>query len=133
MPGIDVRQSRLIKARFAPELHGLKNVTCEECKLEDSGSEIGPYDLCLFLGLLVRSLRNISSITGEVCIIETPVVDESSPRAGAGQRLGDGFAAPPAGEAQAGAMTGVIGAQRQVGFPQPHTAPTMEPGRMSLR
>ena len=52
MPGIDVRQSRLIKARFAPELHGLTNVTCEECKLEDSGSEIGPYDLCLFLGLL---------------------------------------------------------------------------------
>jgi hypothetical protein len=64
------------------ELLGLKNVTYEECNIEDLSSEIGPYDLCLCLGLLyhlenpVLSLRKISSITGEVCIIETQVVDE---------------------------------------------------------
>lgn len=80
--GIDVRQSSLTKARFVAELLGLKNVTYEECNIEDLSSEIGPYDLCLCLGLLyhlenpVLSLRKISSITGEVCIIETQVVDE---------------------------------------------------------
>ena len=79
--GIDVRQSSLTKARFALELLGLKNVTYEECNIEDSG-RVAPYDLCLCLGLLyhlenpVLSLRKISSITGEVCIIETQVVDE---------------------------------------------------------
>ena len=71
----------LTKARFALELLGLKNVTYEECNIEDSG-RVAPYDLCLCLGLLyhlenpVLSLRKISSITGEVCIIETQVVDE---------------------------------------------------------
>ena len=80
--GIAVRQSSLTKARFVAELLGLKNVTYEECNIEDLSSEIGPYDLCLCLGLLyhlenpVLSLRKISSITGEVCIIETQVVDE---------------------------------------------------------
>ena len=80
--GIDVRPSSLTKARFVAELLGLKNVTYEECNIEDLSSEIGPYDLCLCLGLLyhlenpVLSLRKISSITGEVCIIETQVVDE---------------------------------------------------------
>ena len=57
-------------------------MTYEECNIEDSGSEIAAYDLCLCLGFLyhpenpVSSLRKISSITGEVCIIETQVVDE---------------------------------------------------------
>ncbi|MDE3157894.1 MAG: methyltransferase domain-containing protein [Acidobacteriota bacterium] len=50
--GIDVRQSSLTKARFVAELVGLKNVTYEECNIEDLSSEIGPYDLCLCLGLL---------------------------------------------------------------------------------
>jgi tRNA (mo5U34)-methyltransferase len=78
--GIDVRAASLTKARFVAEVLGLTNVAYDECNVEDLGGE--RYDLCLFLGVLyhlenpVLALRNISRITGELCILETQVVDE---------------------------------------------------------
>ena len=78
--GIDVRAASLAKARFVTELMGLTNAAYEECNVEDIASE--RYDLCLFLGVLyhlenpILALRNISRITGELCILETQVVDE---------------------------------------------------------
>lgn len=80
--GIDVRSTSLAKARFVSDVLGLRNVSYEERNVEDLGADTAPYDLCLFLGILyhlenpILSLRNISRITGEVCIVETQVVDE---------------------------------------------------------
>lgn len=81
--GIDLRESNLAKARFVADLLGLRNVVyqqgnCEDLRVEDAGQ----YELCLFLGLLYHlenpmlCLRNISRITGELCVIETQVVEE---------------------------------------------------------
>src|SRR5579872_3099824 len=78
--GIDVRAASLTKARFVADALGLTNLAYNQCNVEDLGTE--RYDLCLFLGVLyhlenpVLALRNISRITGEVCIVETQVVDE---------------------------------------------------------
>ena len=81
--GIDLRESNLVKARFVAEVLGLRNVAyqqgnCENLPAEDTGQ----YELCLLLGLLYHlenpmlCLRKIGRITGEVCVIETQVVDE---------------------------------------------------------
>lgn len=78
--GIDVRTASLTKARFVTDVLGLTNVAYNQCNVEDLGTE--RYELCLFLGVLyhlenpVLALRNISRITGELCILETQVVDE---------------------------------------------------------
>lgn len=78
--GIDVRAASLTKARFVTDLLGLKNVAYAESNVEDIGNE--RYDLVLFLGVLyhlenpILALRNISRITGELCVLETQVVDE---------------------------------------------------------
>jgi tRNA (mo5U34)-methyltransferase len=81
--GIDVRESNLEKARFIAGVLGVRNLgyqqgNCEDLRVEETGQ----YGLCLFLGLLyhlenpMRCLRNISRITGELCVIETQVIDE---------------------------------------------------------
>ena len=81
--GIDLRESNLVKARFVAEVLGLRNVVYEQGNCEDLPADaIGKCELCLCLGLLyhlenpMRCLRNISRITGELCVIETQVVDE---------------------------------------------------------
>jgi len=81
--GIDLRESNLVKARFVAEVLGLRNVVYEQGNCEDLPAEdIGQYELCLFLGLLYHlenpmlCLRKISRITGELCVIETQVIDE---------------------------------------------------------
>ena len=81
--GIDVRESNLVKARFVAEVLGLRNVVYEQGNCEDLTVEASDqYELCLCLGLLYHlenpmlCLRNISRITGELCVIETQVVDE---------------------------------------------------------
>ena len=81
--GVDVRESNLEKARLVADVFGLRNLLyqqkdCENLRVEETGQ----YELCLFLGLLYHlenpmlCLRNISRITGELCVIETQVVDE---------------------------------------------------------
>jgi tRNA (mo5U34)-methyltransferase len=81
--GIDVRETNLVKARFVAEVLGLRNVVYEQGNCEELTAEAsGQYELCLCLGLLYHlensmlCLRNISRITGELCVIETQVVDE---------------------------------------------------------
>ena len=81
--GVDVRESNLAKARLIAEVLGLRNLVYQQRNCEDLRVEgTGPYELCLFLGLLYHlenpmlCLRNISRITAELCIIETQVVDE---------------------------------------------------------
>lgn len=81
--GVDVRDTNLEKARLVAEIYGLRNLVYQQKNCEDLRvEETGQYELCLFLGLLYHlenpmlCLRNISRITGEVCVIETQVVDE---------------------------------------------------------
>jgi ubiquinone/menaquinone biosynthesis C-methylase UbiE len=81
--GIDLRESNLVKARFVAEVLGLRNVIYEQGNCEDlPAGNSGQYELCLCLGLLYHlenpmlCLRNISRITGELCVIETQIVDE---------------------------------------------------------
>lgn len=80
--GIDVRPGSLAKARFVAEVLGLNNVTFEEGNVEALDCEGPPYDLCLFLGTLyhlenpILSLRQVSRVTREICIVETQVVEE---------------------------------------------------------
>jgi ubiquinone/menaquinone biosynthesis C-methylase UbiE len=81
--GVDVRQSSLDKGRFVRDVLGLSNLDFSQGNCEDLRvAETGQYELCLFLGLLYHlenpmlCLRNISSITTEMCVIETQVVDE---------------------------------------------------------
>jgi tRNA (mo5U34)-methyltransferase len=81
--GIDVRESNLEKARLVAEVYGLRDVVYEQKNCEGLRvEETGRYELCLFLGLLYHlenpmlCLRNISRITGELCILETQIVDE---------------------------------------------------------
>ena len=81
--GMDVREINLRKARFIAEALGLSNVSffegnCEQLRAE----EIGQFDLTLFLGVLYHlenpmlCLRNLGSVTRELCIVETQVIDE---------------------------------------------------------
>ena len=81
--GVDVRESSLAKAAFVRDALGLGNLAfeqrnCEELRVEESG----PFELTLFLGILYHlenpmlCLRNVSSLTGEICVVETQVVDE---------------------------------------------------------
>jgi len=81
--GVDVRESSLAKAAFVRDALALGNLAferhnCEDLRVEESG----PFELTLFLGILYHlenpmlCLRNVSRLTGEVCVIETQVVDE---------------------------------------------------------
>ncbi len=81
--GVDVRESSLAKARFVAEVLGLNNVSFTQRNCEDlRADENGTYELTLFLGILYHlenpmlCLRNVSQLTGEICVIETQVVDE---------------------------------------------------------
>jgi tRNA (mo5U34)-methyltransferase len=81
--GIDVREANLEKARLVAEVYRLRDLTYEQKNCEALSVEAtGQYELCLFLGLLYHlenpmlCLRNISRITGELCIIETQIADE---------------------------------------------------------
>jgi ubiquinone/menaquinone biosynthesis C-methylase UbiE len=92
--GIDLRESNLVKARFVAEVLGLRNVVYEQGNCEDlPAGVIGQHELCLCLGLLYHlenpmlCLRNISRITGELCVIETQVVDEVEGAAEWGARI----------------------------------------------
>lgn len=81
--GIDVREPSLVKARYVARCLGLRNVTFRFLDAEMLHPKvIGSYDLTLFLGLLYHVenpmliLRNVFSVTKNLCIIETQVIDE---------------------------------------------------------
>jgi len=80
---IDFRESNLAKARFVAGALGIDNLSfrrgaCEELRVE----EIGRYDLTLVLGLVYHlespmlCLRNAASVTKELCVVESQVIDE---------------------------------------------------------
>ena len=81
--GVDVREGNLRRARFVADAMGCPHIVfrqadCEQIRAE----EFGRHELTLFLGLLYHlenpmlCLRNINSITKELCVIETQVIDE---------------------------------------------------------
>lgn len=90
--GLDVRENSLTKARFVAEVLGLDNVSYGLGNIEDSHLAGAPFDLCLFLGVLyhlenpVLSLRNLARLTGELCLVETQVIDEVEGQAEWGAR-----------------------------------------------
>jgi ubiquinone/menaquinone biosynthesis C-methylase UbiE len=91
--GVDVRESNLRKARFAAELLGYGRLDFRQYNLEQLHPEaFGFHELTLFLGLLYHlenpmlCLRNLSSVTKELCVVETQVVSEVSGEAEWGSR-----------------------------------------------
>ncbi len=81
--GFELRPENLRKARFVADALGLANVSYEQGNCEELSAEAhGKYELCLFLGLLYHLenpmlvLRRIASMTTEMCVVETQVVDE---------------------------------------------------------
>jgi SAM-dependent methyltransferase len=78
--GIDAREENLRRARFVAEGLGVR-VDYELGKVESL--DLGrTWPLTLFLGVLyhvedpMRCLRQVAAVTGEMCVIETQVVDE---------------------------------------------------------
>jgi len=81
--GVDVREANLRRARFVADAMGCPQIAfrqadCEQIRAE----EVGRHELTLFLGLLYHlenpmlCLRNINSITKELCVVETQVINE---------------------------------------------------------
>jgi len=95
---IDARAENLSRARFVAEAMGAGNILYRQARVEtlaDDLLETGlprTFDLTLFLGLLyhvedpMRCLRQVAAVTGELCIIETQVVDEVEGHAEWGSR-----------------------------------------------
>ena len=80
---IDARPENLNRARFVSEAMGVNNVDYREGRVETLAADLGrTFELTLFLGLLyhvedpMRCLRQVAAVTGELCVLETQVVDE---------------------------------------------------------
>ena len=83
LTGMDVREENLRKARFAAERLGHAQIEFRAGNLEELSPEaFGGHELVLFLGVLYHlenpmlCLRNLARVTGELCVIETQVIDE---------------------------------------------------------
>lgn len=81
--GVDARPENLQRARFVAEAAGIGNVSYQQGCVETLAADQGrSFELTLFLGLLyhvedpMRCLRQVAAVTGELCVIETQVVDE---------------------------------------------------------
>ena len=81
--GVDAREENLNRARFVARAMGLDAITYGPGRVETLAAEQGrTYDLTLFLGVLyhvedpMRCLRQVAAVTGELCVLETQVVDE---------------------------------------------------------
>jgi tRNA (mo5U34)-methyltransferase len=90
---IDARPENLNRARFVSAAMGVANVDYREGRVETLAADLGrTFELTLFLGLLyhvedpMRCLRQVAAVTGELCIIETQVVDEVEGHAEWGSR-----------------------------------------------
>jgi tRNA (mo5U34)-methyltransferase len=80
---VDARPENLTRARFVTEAMGIHNIVYRQGRVENLASDQArTFELTLFLGLLyhvedpMRSLRQVAAVTGELCIIETQVVNE---------------------------------------------------------
>ncbi|MES1258492.1 MAG: methyltransferase domain-containing protein [Acidobacteriota bacterium] len=81
--GVDAREENLARARFVAAASGVRNVRYQQGRVETLARDQGrTFDLTLFLGVLYHvedpmlCLRQVSAVTGELCLIETQVVDE---------------------------------------------------------
>lgn len=80
---VDARPENLHRARFVAEAMGIHNVEFREGRVETLATDLNrTFELTLFLGLLyhvedpMRCLRQVAAVTGEICIIETQVIEE---------------------------------------------------------
>ncbi|HEX4138516.1 MAG TPA: methyltransferase domain-containing protein [Bryobacteraceae bacterium] len=80
---VDAREENLRRARFVAKAMGVENILYRQGCVENLIADLArTFDLTLFLGLLyhvedpMRCLRQVAAVTGELCIIETQVVDE---------------------------------------------------------
>jgi tRNA (mo5U34)-methyltransferase len=80
--GIDIREDSLKKARFVARTLGLSNSEFQQMNAEEvSPITVGHFEITLFLGLLYHlenpmlCLRRAASVTKDVCIIETQIID----------------------------------------------------------
>jgi tRNA (mo5U34)-methyltransferase len=90
---VDARPENLKRARFVAEAMGIGNIVYRQGQVETLAAglveaslvEAGQpqtFPLTLFLGLLyhvedpMRCLRQVAAVTGELCVLETQVVDE---------------------------------------------------------
>jgi len=81
--GVDAREENLSRARFVAGAMDVPGVEYRLSRVETlAAAENRRYDLTLFLGVLYHvedpmlCLRQIAAVTGEMCVIETQVVDE---------------------------------------------------------
>ena len=81
--GLDAREENLRRARFVAQAMGIDNVVYREGRVETlAANQARQFDLTLFLGVLYHvedpmlCLRQVAAVTGEMCVIETQVVDE---------------------------------------------------------
>lgn len=81
--GVDAREENLKRARFVARAMGIDNVEYREGRVETLSGELDrTFPLTLFLGVLyhvedpMRCLREVAAVTGEMCVVETQVVDE---------------------------------------------------------
>jgi tRNA (mo5U34)-methyltransferase len=80
---IDARPENLRRARFVADAMGVCNIQYSLGRVETLAPDLGrTFELTLFLGVLyhvedpMRCLRQVAAVTGEMCVIETQVVDE---------------------------------------------------------
>jgi tRNA (mo5U34)-methyltransferase len=81
--GVEPRAESRERAQFISDALGLANVTYQAGVVETLGRDLGrQFPLTLFLGVLyhvpdpILCLRNVAEVTGELCVVETQVVDE---------------------------------------------------------
>jgi len=81
--GVDGREENLSRARFIAQAMDVDNVSYRHGRVETLAADLAhKFDLTLFLGVLYHvedpmlCLRQVAAVTGEMCIVETQVVDE---------------------------------------------------------
>lgn len=80
--GLEPREESLRRAEFILAATGVSNLEFRIGQVETLAAEQKVYPLTLFLGVLYHvmdpmlCLRNVGAATGELCVIETQVVDE---------------------------------------------------------
>ena len=80
---VDARPENLKRARFVAKAMGIDNIVFRQGRVETlAADQARTFELTLFLGVLyhvedpMRCLRQVAAVTGELCLIETQVVDE---------------------------------------------------------
>ena len=80
---VDARPENLKRAKFVARAMDVNNIVYRQGQVETlAADQARTFPLTLFLGLLyhvedpMRCLRQVAAVTGELCLLETQVVDE---------------------------------------------------------